>query len=362
VIRLRTLRARLAAWIALAVIAAAVFHAGAAVFVFLTHERAEAEAGEVDDPGSEDAENRTVVLELAGAMALIAVVLSVTAASAGLWLAGKALAPLRDAAERARAARSGAGATSLLLPVRGLDDEWDRLAAVVNDLLEDERRSTERARTFSANAAHELRTPLAAILGEVQVALRRTRTDEEYRAVLAGVEAEVMRLGGVVQVLLALSRADSGALVSRLETFDLAPVAADAVRERKLDPEALVVAASPTLAYGDPLLTRRVLDNLIDNALRHGGREVEVRVGRERDAVVVSVSDDGPGLTPAVKERLFERFNREPGDREGHGLGLSIAHALTRAMGGALRFDASAPRTRFVLELPNTSPPVARAG
>lgn len=366
-IRPRTLRAKLAVWIALAVISAAVFHAGSAVFVFLMHERGEVDAGEVEDAAAEDAENRTVVLELAGAMALIAVVLSTTAAAAGLWLAGKALAPLRDAAERARAAR--AGSTSLLLPVRGLDDEWDRLASVVNDLLEDERRTTARARTFSANAAHELRTPLAAILLEVQVALRRKRTDEEYRAVLVGVEAEVTRLGGVVQALLALSRADQGELGARLERFDVAAIAADAVRGTKLAPEAggerprdgvaLVVASTPALAQGDPALTRRVLDNLIDNALRHGGRDVEVRVGHERDVVVVSVTDDGPGLTPAVKERLFDRFNREPGASDGHGLGLSIAHALTRAMGGTLRFDASSPRTRFVVELPDASRTVA---
>ncbi|HYG68331.1 MAG TPA: ATP-binding protein [Anaeromyxobacteraceae bacterium] len=352
-IRLRTVRARLAAWIAAAVVVAGVFQGGSAVFVFLMHERSEAEAGEVEDAAAEQAENRTVLLELAGAIALVAVVLSVTAAATGVWLAGKALAPLRDAAERARAARSGA--TGPLLPVRGVGDEWDRLASVVNELIEEERRTAERARTFGANAAHELRTPLTGILGEVQVALRRPRTDEEYRAVLAAVESEVLRLSGVVEALLVLSRADSTELAARREDFDVAVVAAEAVARKGLDPRALAAPADPMLARGDPLLTRRVLDNLLDNAVRHGGAAVEVCVGRAPGTIAVSVTDDGPGLSPGVRTRLFERFNREPGGAEGHGLGLSIARALARAQGGELRLDEAAPHTTFVVELPGTA-------
>jgi len=357
VIRIRTLRARLAIWIALAVAAAGAFHAGAAVIVFLAHERDEVEAGEVQDVAREEAEQRTVMLELAGATAALATALSLSAAGAGLWLAGKALAPLREAADRARRARDGAG--ELLLPVRGTGDEWDGLASVVNELLHDQHRSTERARTFSANAAHELRTPLTAMLGEVQVALRRPRSAEEYRTVLEGVEAEVTRLAAVVEALLTLSRTDSGELRARVEPFDLAAVVAEAARARKLEPAA--APPGPAIARGDPLLTRRVIDNLIDNALRHGGKRVEVRVERELDQVAVSVTDDGPGLAPAVRARLFERFNRQPGNAGGYGLGLAIAHALTAAQGGALRLDPTVSGTRFVLALPPGGAPAGGA-
>lgn len=351
---LRTLRARLAAWIALAVMTAALFHAGAAVFVFLLHERTEAQGELAVTPEGEEAENRAVVLELAGSMALIAAAAAVAAAIAGLWLAGKALAPLGEAADRARAAQ--AGSAELLLPVRGTDDEWDRLAAVVNELLRDQQRSTERARSFSANAAHELRTPLTAMLGEVQVTLRRDRTPEEYRTALKGVESEVSRLGAVVEALLVLARADSGEMSVRAESFDLAAVAVEAARGERLDPGAVrVQPGPPPLARGDPLLTRRVLDNLIENAIRHGGKEIEVSVARDAGVVRVSVTDDGPGLGPAVRSRLFERFNREPGASDGHGLGLAIAQALTSAQGGALRLDDSARRTSFVLELPSAA-------
>lgn len=353
---LRTLRARLAAWIALAVMTTAVFHAGAAVFVFLYHERVEAQAGLDGTPEGEEAENRAVVLELAGSMAVIAAVAALASAAAGLWLAGKALAPLGEAADRARAAQ--AGATDLLLPVRGMDDEWDRLAGVVNELLREQQRSTERARSFSANAAHELRTPLTAVLGEVQVALRRERTPEEYRAALTEVEWEISRLGAVVEALLTLARADSGELRVRAETFDLGAIAAEAARGERLEPGAVrVQPGTPPLARGDPLLTRRVLDNLIENAVRHGGKEIEVRVARDAEVVRVSVTDDGPGPGPAVRSRLFERFNRDPGAPDGHGLGLAIAHALARAQGGALSLEESAQRTSFVLELPSASPP-----
>lgn len=329
---------------------AGLIHAGAAVSVFLVHEEGEEAAG--FEPPEHVARSRLVALELAGAMALIAAVVAAGAAAAGLWLAGKALAPMREAAEHTRrAAQAGAG--DVLLPLRGQNDEWDELASAVNEVLRVQQRTTERARTFSANAAHELRSPLAAILGNVQVTLRRERAASEYRAALGEVEAEVVRLGEVVEALLVLSRSDSGELHVRSGTFDVGAVAADAARRPKLGREAAVVLpAAAALARGDALLTRRVLDNLVDNAWRHGGTAVEVCVDVRGDSVAVSVSDDGPGLPPAVRARLFERFNRVQGGPEGHGLGLAIAHALTRAQGGALRLEEAPARTRFVMELP----------
>ena len=106
------------------------------------------------------------------------------------------------------------------------------------------------------------------------------------------------------------------------------------------------------MANGDPLLTRRILENLVDNARRHGGPDVEVRVDALDGAVAVTVSDDGPGLAPEVRARLFERFNRVQGGAEGHGLGLAIAHALATSQRGTLRHVEEAGRTRFTLELP----------
>lgn len=348
--RLRSLRGRIALAFALAAMGAAVLYAATAIGSFLLQEHAEAARLPAERRAEEEAENRALVLALAGGMALAAPLVGAAAAALGWWLSGRALAPLREAADRAAAARSGA--RELLLPVRGLDDEWDRLAVVVNGLLDEQRGATDRARAFSANAAHELRTPLAALLGHVQVALRRERSSEEYREVLALAESEAARLAALVDALLTLARADSGELRAREETFDLGAVAADAVRRAPAPAGAIALEATPTPARGDPLLARRILENLVENALRHGASPVEVRAWSAHGLALASVTDPGPGVPPAVRARLFERFSREPGAGEGFGLGLAIARALAIAQGGRLRLDDSAPATRFVLELP----------
>jgi signal transduction histidine kinase len=278
------------------------------------------------------------------------------AALLGLWLAGGALAPMREAARRAAAARLGSG--ELELPVRGLGDEWDALATVANELLSDQRRSAERARAFGANAAHELRTPLTAMLGEVQVALRRERTPDEYRTVLRKTQDEVERLTKLVEALLTLARADSGTLSPVATPFDLAQAARQAA-ERALSAQPgsrnrLTVRATATMALGDPVLTGRVLDNLIENALKHGGAAVEIAVAPSETSARVSVTDNGVGIPAQVRARLFERFNRQPGPVEGFGLGLAIARALAEAEHGRLWLDSVDVGARIILELPTT--------
>jgi signal transduction histidine kinase len=109
------------------------------------------------------------------------------------------------------------------------------------------------------------------------------------------------------------------------------------------------------MAIGDPLLTGRVLDNLIDNAIRHGGRNVEITVEKAGDKVCVAVSDDGPGVPARIRPRVFERFSREGDQATGFGLGLAIARGLAEAQGGRLWLDEAVPGARFVLELRATS-------
>ena len=355
---LRTVRARTAAAFAGAVLASMLVFACTAGAVLFLDERREAagrlEAG-VASPAGPDDEDFGMVLKVAAAMLVAAPLTVAGAALLGLWLAGRALGPMREAARRAVAARAGSGA--LELPVRGLGDEWDALATVTNELLADQRRSAERASAFGANAAHELRTPLTAMLGEVQVALRRERTPEAYREVLRKTEAEVLRLTRLVERLLTLARADAGNLRAEATPFDLAEAARQAAqRALRAAPEhhgRLTVRATSAMALGDHVLTGRVLDNLIDNALKHGRGAVEVLVEPQGRTACVAVTDHGGGLPRAVRARLFERFNRQPGPVEGFGLGLAIARALTEAEGGRLSLseggDAGAC---FVLELP----------
>ncbi|MFL5311037.1 MAG: sensor histidine kinase [Myxococcales bacterium] len=352
----RTIRGRIAVSIAVAVLGSAVVFAAASAGAFYLETRAEAARRHrtPERQAAEDRENLRMLVRMGGGMALVLPLAVAGSAVLGLWLAARALAPMREAAARARHARSGS--VELTLPIRGTGDEWDDLAGVMNDLLREQRQSIAREKAFSASAAHELRTPLTAMLGEVQVTLRRERTATEYRAALEATEAEVKRLSSLVEALLSLARADSGQLQAASVPFDFGEVArtaVDRVRRRQQGTHAAIeVEAAIVPVIGDPLLTGRVLDNLLENALRHAGTRVAVRVARKDGYGMAVVADDGPGVPPDVRARLFDRFNKLAGSSDGFGLGLAIAHAYVVAQHGVLRLDGDAPLTSFILGLP----------
>jgi two-component system heavy metal sensor histidine kinase CusS len=287
-------------------------------------------------------------------LAVGVVLLGAAALGFGSWAAGRALRPLKEAARRARDARAARG--PLELPVRGTADEWDDLAGLLNEMLREQRKWTERSRGFGAAVAHELRTPLTVLLGEVQIVLARTgRSEAAYREALSAVEAEAQRMVRVIDAVFTMVRSDAGELATTGSEFDLAAVARRAAERAAVAVEAagkrVAVATTPVEAHGDPELTARILDNLLENAVRHGGRQLEVVVSSDRGRPVVAVSDDGEGLPPAVLERLFERYNRGGASRSGMGLGLFIAHALADAQRATLRLDRPGGRTRFSLTL-----------
>jgi two-component system heavy metal sensor histidine kinase CusS len=339
-----------------AVFATVMVFSSATAFAIYLHDRDEriAAGGALDSSSPWVGDDLDDAKKLGVAMLLMSPVIVAGAALLGLWLADRALMPMHEAAQRARRALRGEGA--LELPVKGTGDEWDDLAEVTNDLLRAQALSADRIRAFSANAAHELRTPLTAMLGEVQVTLRRERRPEEYQAALRVVEVEARRLGRLVEMLLALARADAGTLDPASIRFDLEravrlardrAVAAHAGADRRI-----ALRSSPAAALGDPLLTGRVLDNLIDNALRHGGEKVVIAFETEGEVVRVSVTDDGPGVPAGLRARIFERFTREGASASGFGLGLAIARGLAEAQHGRLWLDETAPGGRFVFEMP----------
>jgi signal transduction histidine kinase len=352
---LRSLRARLAVAFAAAVFTTVLVFGTATAVAIWIHDRDErlAAGGTTVESSRWVGDDLEDAKKLGVAMLLVSPIVVAGAGLLGLWLAGRALTPMHEAAQRARRALRGEGA--LELPVRGIGDEWDELASVTNDLLRAQSASAEQIRAFSANAAHELRTPLAGMLGEVQVTLRRDRSPEEYRAALKVVEEEATRLGRLVEVLLALARSDAGTLSPSSVQFDLER-AARLARDRATLAHAgadrrLSLRSAPATAFGDPLLTGRVLDNLVDNALRHGGEHVVISVEAGGDVVRVSVSDDGQGVPAGVRPRLFERFSRDGAQATGFGLGLAIARGLAEAQGGRLWLDEAGTGGRFVLEL-----------
>jgi len=356
VIRMRTLRGRLAAAFAAAVLGTVLFFGTATAIAIFVHDHNErvsftGNAAQAKGWVGDDLEDGK---KLGIAMLIVSPIAVVVAGLFGFWLAGRALAPMHEAAARARRALRGDG--ELELPVRGIGDEWDELAQVTNELLRAQANAAAQAKAFSANAAHELRTPLTAMLGEVQVTLRRDRNADEYRSALLVVEEEARRLGRLVEVLLALARADAGTLNPATIRFDIARaarLAADrAIVAHKGADRRLSLRLAPATALGDPLLTGRVFDNLLDNALRHGGEHVEIAVTAMPEWVRVTVGDDGPGIPATIRDRVFERFSREGAPSTGFGLGLAIARALAEAQGGHLSLDDGPGGARFVVDFP----------
>ncbi len=224
---------------------------------------------------------------------------------------------------------------------------------------------SERLRsTLLSSVSHDLRTPLAAITGAASGLVEEPPPPPALRRELAAtVLEEADRLNRLVRNLLDMTRLESGSLEPRREWNSLEEIVGSAVArveryagERRLD---VAVAADVPLVLVDGVLVEQAVVNLLENAVRHGGREgrVAVAVRREDEAVLVEVSDDGPGFPPQDAERIFDKFYRAAGG-PGSGLGLAIARAIATAHGGRLQAENRRPRgARFALTLPLSPAP-----
>jgi two-component system, OmpR family, sensor kinase len=222
--------------------------------------------------------------------------------------------------------------------------------------------SEERLRSFLADASHELRTPLASIRGYAELFRMGAAAEPgETAKAMRRIEDEAERMGVLVEDLLALARLDE-APAREHRLVDVAQLARDAVQDaRATAPERTISldGAERAELLADPMQLQQVLANLLRNALVHTpvGSSVEVVVGKDSETVTISVRDHGPGVPPAARERLFERFWRaEPGrerGRAGAGLGLAIASAIVEAHRGRIGVqDAPGGGALFLVELP----------
>jgi two-component system OmpR family sensor kinase len=231
-----------------------------------------------------------------------------------------------------------------LAPTR-TDTELGRTAAAFDDMLDalegaerQARWSEARTRQFVADAAHELRTPLAGVQAVAEAAVAPGLDADERDRLHVLLLRESHRAGRLVDDLLALARIDAGIELRRepVELRALADTEAERVRLRAPG-RAIEVAGGPVTVTGDPVRLAQVLANLLDNALRHAAATVSVTVG---PGGRVQVSDDGPGVPPADRERIFDRLVRLDESRAAHdggaGLGLAIARGIARAHGGDL--------------------------
>ena len=206
------------------------------------------------------------------------------------------------------------------------------------------RESLRRQREFAADASHELRTPLTVIRSSVEHLRRNAaRPVADVRGPLDDIEAETEQLTSLVDDLLLLARADSGAVELRRERVDASEAVGLALRSLREPAERLGVrlqlAAEPAVVNGDPERLRQLVTILVDNAIKHSpeGATVDVRVARHGDRVRLEVDDRGSGIRPENLERVFDRFWRAPDTtREGTGLGLAIARWIAERHGGSV--------------------------
>jgi heavy metal sensor kinase len=303
---------------------------------------------------------RATLRELAAVLAGVSLAVWAVAAVAGRAVCRWALRPVTRMADAARGMT--AADLGVRLPASSARDELADLALAFNALLGRVEEAFERQRGFTAEASHQLRTPLTALLGQVEVALRRDRDGEEYRRVLGSVRRQADRLRKVVESLLFLARADADAGLPERAAVDLGTWLPDHVRTGWAEhPRAadIRVEAAPAPADVHPVLLGELVDVLVDNACKYSppGTPITVRVGPVAGGVEVSVEDVGMGLSDADAARIFEPFVRSAEARrrgvDGSGLGLSVARRIASAHGGTLGVTSTAGRgSRFTLRLP----------
>jgi two-component system, OmpR family, sensor kinase len=304
------------------------------------------------------------------ALATLSTIVWLAAAVAGGWLCRQALAPVHRMARAATAMT--AADLGQRLPAPGAGDELDDLGRAFNDLLDRLNEAFirlneayDRQSRFAGDASHQLRTPIAALLGQVQVALRRDRSSDEYKRFLGRVESEGTRLRQVVESLLLLAQPDGDQpeptvinlrqwLPDHLERWAIHGRAAD-LRAEAIGDDSLCVLAQPALLG-------QIVDNLLENACKYTqpGTAISVRAWRENTTVAVGVEDRGSGLNTDELPHVFEPFFRGDSARRdgqpGVGLGLAVARRIAASTGGTLDVESSiGTGCLFVLRLPGTT-------
>jgi two-component system heavy metal sensor histidine kinase CusS len=295
---------------------------------------------------------------------LAALVVALFLVAGGAWLvARRALRPVTALTQTAE--HVTAQGLDQRIPAMTRDREFNRLITVFNEMLARLEQSFQQATRFSADTSHELKTPLARLQIELEQALESAPAGSPQQEVFSSLLEEVCRLKAIVQKLLLLSLADSGQLKLKFGSVNLTGLLENIIEdcraqaprltvEHKLAPEIYVTA--------DPSLLEQSLQNLASNAIKYtdeGGR-IRFELASDTRGVLVRIANTGPGIPPADRGRVFQRFYRADPSRsgrvEGVGLGLSIAREIIRTHGGELVLEDSANSlTSFLVTLPACS-------
>ncbi len=288
----------------------------------------------------------------------------------GWWLAQRALRPVR--ALTGTAAAITAKGLDQRIPLTEEDAEFDRLIRVFNTMLDRLEKSFQQAVRFSADAAHELKTPLTILQGELAQAIQSAIPDSEQQQTLSRLLDEVQRLKAITRKLLLLSLADSGQLKPQMAPVDLSEMIEAACEDMRILAPGLEVDASiePELCVNaDRDLLQQVIHNLTGNAVKYNvpGGVVRMQLRRAGDTVSFTIANSGPGIPAGERERVFERFYRADRARnrsvDGLGLGLSLAREIVRAHHGELSLNKTREEwTAFAVQLPAFVSPSSLSG
>jgi heavy metal sensor kinase len=296
-------------------------------------------------------------------LAMFAPLILLAASGLGYWVSGRALSPV-DALARSARAISGANLSSRLEQLH-TGDELQRLSDTLNEMLSRIETAFLRITQFTADASHELRTPISLIRTEAEIALRRSRSEPEYRTALTHILLEAERTTSLVEKLLSLARADSGREALEIRLFNLRETVLKVASEWRIvtGPVALcfteAITTSEVPVEGDEAVLHQLLNILLDNAVKYTpapGR-IDISLDQRDHKAVLTVADSGIGIAEDDQPRIFERFYRADKARSrelgGAGLGLAIAHWIVQQHHGSIEVrSAPGKGSTFVVELP----------
>ena len=272
------------------------------------------------------------------------------AGGGGWFLAHRALLPVDRMTQAAR--KIGAGQLHARLEIAGAHDELDRLAETLNEMLSRLEAAFTEMRQFTADASHELQTPLTILRGEVEIALRSERSPEEYVEVMKSALEEIERISLLVEGLLLLARSDAGVLKMDRKPLDLMMLVEDALGRLDHLARARSVALSlgpvePLEVQGDFGHLRRLVFNLADNAIKYTppGGTIKVSIERSGYWACLAVQDTGIGIPIEEQQKVFQRFYRSAearsGGQGGSGLGLAIVKSIAEGHGGRVEVESA---------------------
>ncbi len=311
-------------------------------------------------------ETETTLTTLGWFLACISTVIWTTAALFARWLSRKTLVPLTRLVESAR--NLDATKPGWSLAEVGTNDELNDLRQAFNDLLGRLHDAYERQRRFSSEASHQLRTPVAVMIGHLEVAQRFERSSEHYLRVIQLTHRRALDLGQIVESLLFLSRVNSSTLI-QTEPLNLGDwlnefIASRPENARASDIFVNIPSHDHLWAMAQPQLLAQLVENLLDNACKYSrpGSPIRVTLSQEAGEVLLSVEDAGCGIASQDLPRVFEPFFRSTATSlersSGVGLGLSIVERIAHACGGAVFVQSEVGQgSRFTLQLPLIPPP-----